>query len=93
MLLAVPSIMLIADSIEAAFKSFHFNIFNIVIFIYKNKNFAISMPGIIYEGSEEIDDFTIVNQIMEEEARSRKQEAGITKATNGIPTQLVKEME
>ena len=38
-------------------------------FIYKNKNFAISMPGIIYEGSEEIDDFTIVNQIMEEEAR------------------------
>ena len=38
-------------------------------FAYKGKNYAISMPGVIYKNTGDIEDFTIVNQIMETETR------------------------
>lgn len=38
-------------------------------FTYKEENFALSMPGIIYKGTTDIDNFTIVNQVMEKNTR------------------------
>ena len=38
-------------------------------FSYKGESYGISMPGIIYKNSGDIDDFTIVNQVMEENTR------------------------
>jgi hypothetical protein len=38
-------------------------------FSYKDLDYAISMPGVIYENSGDLEDFTIVNQIMDEDTR------------------------
>ncbi|MDC0577537.1 hypothetical protein OAP03_04465 [Gammaproteobacteria bacterium] len=38
-------------------------------FTYKNNNYALSMPGVIYKNIGDIEDFTIVNQVMEENTR------------------------
>tara|TARA_B100002051_G_scaffold5338_1_gene4544 strand:+ start:543 stop:1565 length:1023 start_codon:yes stop_codon:yes gene_type:complete len=38
-------------------------------FSYMQKDYALSMPGIIYEGSEEIEEFNPIIQIMEERTR------------------------
>jgi hypothetical protein len=38
-------------------------------FSYKDLDYAISMPGVIYKNSGDLEDFTIVNQIMDEDTR------------------------
>ena len=38
-------------------------------FSYKDLDYAISMPGLIYKNSGDLEDFTIVNQIMDEDTR------------------------
>lgn len=38
-------------------------------FSYKGVDYAISMPGVIYKNSGDLEDFTIVNQIMDEDTR------------------------
>ena len=38
-------------------------------FSYEGENYGISMPGIIYKNSGDIDDFSIINQVMEENTR------------------------
>ena len=38
-------------------------------FTYKSSDYAISMPGVIYKNTGDIEDFTIVNQVMEEDTR------------------------
>ena len=38
-------------------------------FSYLKKDYAISMPGVIYKNTGDIDDFTIVNQVMKEDTR------------------------
>ena len=38
-------------------------------FSYKGLYYAISMPGVVYKNSGDLEDFTIVNQIMDEDTR------------------------
>ena len=38
-------------------------------FTYKEKDYAISMPGVIYKNTGDIEDYTAVNQILEEKVR------------------------
>ena len=38
-------------------------------FSYKGLDYAISMPGVVYKNSGDLEDFTIVNQIMDEDTR------------------------
>ena len=38
-------------------------------FTYKADDYAISMPGFIYKNNGDIEDFTIINQVMEEDTR------------------------
>ena len=38
-------------------------------FSYKDINYALSMPGVIYKNNGDIEDFRIVNQVMEENTR------------------------
>ena len=38
-------------------------------FTYKGDDYAISMPGVIYKNNGDIEDFTIINQVMVEDTR------------------------